>query len=146
MFCGACAGSTGGGIKVSRLLIMTKTVAKEVQIYLHPNAVKKVKMDNKPIPHEVVRATNIFMAVYILVLSFSVLLVALDEFDFTTNFTAVAATLNNIGPGLEKVGPACNFSLFSPGAKLVLIFDMLAGRLELFPMFLLFLPRTWKRF
>ena len=146
MFCGACAGSTGGGVKVSRLVIMVKTVAKEVQIYLHPNAVKKVKMDDKPIPHEVVRATNIFMVVYILVLSFSVLLVALDEFDFTTNFTAVAATLNNIGPGLEKVGPACNFALFSPGVKLVLVFDMLAGRLELFPMLLLFLPRTWKKF
>lgn len=145
MFSGACAGSTGGGIKVSRLVILFKTVTKELHLYLHPNAIKKIKMDQKPIPHEVVRSTNIFMTVYVLIFAASVLLIGLDEYDLTTNFTAVAATLNNIGPGLELVGPTGNFSLFSPMAKCVLIFDMLAGRLEIFPL-LLFTKNTWKKF
>ena len=146
MFVGACAGSTGGGIKVSRLIILFKTVAKELHLYLHPNAIKKIKMDQKTIPHEVVRSTNIFMAVYILIFAGSVLILGLDAYDLTTNFTAVAATLNNIGPGLELVGPTGNFSLFSPLAKCVLIFDMLAGRLEIFPLLLLFTKNTWKKF
>ena len=146
MFLGACAGSTGGGVKVSRFLILAKTVKKELLLYLHPNAVRKVKLDGKPLAHEVVRSTNIFIIVYILIFGFSLLLISLDNFDFTTNFTAVAATMNNIGPGLELVGPAENFSLYSYGAKLVLIFDMLAGRLELFPLLLLFFRNTWKKF
>ncbi|MBR2765888.1 MAG: TrkH family potassium uptake protein [Blautia sp.] len=146
MFCGACAGSTGGGIKVSRLAILFKTVRKEIQIYLHPNAVKKIKMDDKMIPHEVIRATNIFMVVYIFIFCGSVLLVSLDNLDMTTNFTAVAATFNNIGPGLSQVGPSCNFGLLSPFAKIVLIFDMLAGRLEIFPILMLFVPSTWRKF
>ena len=146
MFCGACAGSTGGGIKVSRLAILFKTVRKEIQIYLHPNAVKKIKMDGKVIVHEVVRATNIFMVTYIFIFSLSVLLVSLDNLDLTTNFTAVAATFNNIGPGLSKVGPTCSFALFSPLSKIVLIFDMLAGRLEIFPVLMLFVPSTWRKF
>lgn len=146
MFVGACAGSTGGGFKVSRLVILCKTVRKELHIYLHPNAVKKVKMDGKSIPHEVVRSTNIFLIVYVLIFSASVLLIGFDNFDLVTNFTAVAATFNNIGPGLELVGPTQNFSLFSSFSKCVLIFDMLAGRLEIFPLLLLFKPDTWKRF
>ena len=146
MFVGACAGSTGGGIKVSRLVILCKTVRKELHIYLHPNAVKKVKMDGKSIPHEVVRSTNIFLIVYVLIFSASVLLIGFDNFDLVTNFTAVAATFNNIGPGLELVGPTQNFSLFSPFSKCVLIFDMLAGRLEIFPLLLLFKRDTWKKF
>lgn len=146
MFIGACAGSTGGGIKVSRLIIMGKSVRKELHLYLHPNAVKKIKMDQKSIPHEVVRSTNIFMTLYVLIFAFSVLVLAFDNFDFITNFTAVAATLNNIGPGLEVVGPTGNFSLFSYPSKLVLIFDMLAGRLEIFPLILLFVRDTWRKF
>ena len=146
MFVGACAGSTGGGFKVSRLVILCKTVRKELHIYLHPNAVKKVKMDGKSIPHEVVRSTNIFLIVYVLIFSVSVLLIGFDNFDLVTNFTAVAATFNNIGPGLELVGPTQNFSLFSSFSKCVLIFDMLAGRLEIFPLLLLFKPDTWKKF
>ena len=146
MFVGACAGSTGGGFKVSRLVILCKTVRKELHIYLHPNAVKKVKMDGKSIPHEVVRSTNIFLIVYVLIFSTSVLLIGFDNFDLVTNFTAVAATFNNIGPGLELVGPTQNFSLFSSFSKCVLIFDMLAGRLEIFPLLLLFKPDTWKKF
>lgn len=146
MFIGACAGSTGGGIKVSRLVILCKTVRKELHIYLHPNAVKKIKMDNKSIPHDVVRSTNIFFIVYVLIFSASVLLIGFDNYDLTTNFTAVAATFNNIGPGLELVGPVENFNLFSPLSKCILIFDMLAGRLEIFPLLLLFKRDTWKKF
>ncbi len=146
MFIGACAGSTGGGIKVSRFLILIKSLRKELHLYLHPNAVKKIKMDGKTIAHEVVRSTNIFMSAYILIFAISVLIVGMNNFDLTTNFTAVAATLNNIGPGLELVGPTGNFDMFSYGSKLVLIFDMLAGRLEIFPLLLLFVRDSWKKF
>lgn len=145
MFVGACAGSTGGGIKVSRFAILLKTVKKELEQYIHPKSVRKIVMDGKPVEHEVVRSINVFMITYVLVFSFSVLLIGFDDHDLITNFTAVAATLNNIGPGLELVGPTQNFGVFSGGAKLILIFDMLAGRLELFPLLLLFLPRTWKK-
>ena len=146
MFVGACAGSTGGGIKVSRLVILFKTIKKEVRQGLHPQVVAPVRMDGKLIPHETVRATNVFLATYMIVFTLSVLLVSLDGNELPTNFTAVAATLNNIGPGLEMVGPMENFSLFSSPAKLVLVFDMLAGRLELFPILVLFAPDTWRRF
>ena len=137
MFIGACAGSTGGGIKVSRIILLLKAARKEFQLYLHPNAVKKIKMDQKTVPHETLRSTNIFLSVYLIIFCGSVLLISLDNFDLITNFTAVAATLNNIGPGLEIVGPMGNFSSFSYLSKSVLIFDMLAGRLEIFPLLLL---------
>ena len=103
-------------------------------------------MDGKAIPHEVVRSTNIFFIVFVLIFSGSVFLIAFDDFDLITNFTAVAATINNIGPGLELVGPNGNFSMFSCFSKLVLTFDMLAGRLEIFPLLLLFVRDTWKKF
>ena len=146
MFVGACAGSTGGGIKVSRILILCKAAKKEFQLYLHPNAVKKIKMDQKTITHDILRSTNIYLTLYLLIFAVSILLVSLDNFDMTTNFTAVTATLNNIGPGLEIVGPMGNFSSFSYFSKCVLIFDMLAGRLEIFPLLLLFFKGTWKKF
>ena len=146
MFVGACAGSTGGGIKVSRILILCKAAKKEFQLYLHPNAIKKIKMDSKIISHEILRSTNIYISVYLLIFAASVLLIAIDNFDLITNFTAVAATLNNIGPGFEIAGPMGNFSSFSYLSKSVLIFDMLAGRLEIFPLRLLFFKDTWKRF
>ena len=146
MFIGACAGSTGGGIKVSRILILCKTVRKELHLFLHPNAVKKIKMDGKAIPHEVVRSTNIFFIVYVLIFAASLFLISFDDFDLITNFTAVVATFNNIGPGLELVGPNGNFGLFSWFSKLILTFDMLAGRLEIFPLLLLFVRDTWKKF
>ena len=145
MFTGACAGSTGGGIKVSRLLIMAKTVKKELFSFAHPRGIKKIKMDGHPVAHETVRAVNIFLIAYMLITAFSVLLISLDDYSFTTNFSAVAATLDNIGPGLDQVGPVENFHLFSPFSKCVLIFDMLAGRLELFPLLILFAPSTWRR-
>ena len=146
MFIGACAGSTGGGIKVFRILILCKTIRKELHIFLHPNAVKKIKMDGKVIPHEVLRSTNIFIIVYILIIAGSIFLIAFDDFDLITNFTAVTATFNNIGPGLELVGPIGNFGMFSWFSKIVLTFDMLAGRLEIFPLLLLFVRDTWKKF
>ncbi|MDO4331423.1 MAG: TrkH family potassium uptake protein [Eubacteriales bacterium] len=146
MFIGACASSTGGGMKVSRFLILFKTVVKELRMLLHPRSIKKVRIDDKPVEHEVVRSTNVFVFTYILIFAASMLLLTFDNLDLTTTFTAVAATLNNIGPGLELVGPTGNFSIFSNGSKLVMIFDMLAGRLELFPLLLLFMKSTWKKF
>lgn len=146
MFVGACAGSTGGGIKVSRFVIIFKTIKKELDLIVHPRGVKKIQMDGHSVPHEVVRSTNVFIMVYFLVFLVSLLLLGFDNLDFTTNFTAVAATINNIGPGMELVGPAANYSVFSAPSKIILMFDMLAGRLELFPMLLLILPRSWKKY
>lgn len=145
MFVGACAGSTGGGMKVSRFVILFKTIKKEMSIIIHPREIKKIRMDGHPVEHEVIRGTNVFLAIYFVILMMSVLLISLDNFSFTTNFTAVAATLNNIGPGLDLVGPSKNFSGYSIFSKIVLIFDMLAGRLELYPVVLLLYPATWKR-
>ena len=146
MFAGSCAGSTGGGMKVSRLVILLKTIRRELHLYLHPQGVRAIKMDGKPVEQEVLRSTNVFVITYIILFAFSVLLLSFDEYDLVTNFTAVAATFNNIGPGLELVGPAANFAFLSNPSKLVLIFDMLAGRLELFPLLLLFVPETWRKF
>ena len=146
MFIGACAGSTGGGIKVSRLLILGKTLRKELKQALHPQVVAPVRMDGKLLNHETIRTTNVFMGAYFFIFVVSFLLISLDGFDMVTNFTAIAATLNNIGPGLAQVGPMMNFGSFTNPAKLVMIFDMLAGRLEIFPMLVLFLPDTWRRF
>lgn len=146
MFVGACAGSTGGGMKISRLVILLKTLKKEMHQYLHPNRVGKIKMDGKIVEHETIRSINVFLVAYFLIFALSTLLLAFDGTDLITNFTAVAATFNNIGPGLEQVGPVSNFSLFSNISKLVLTFDMLAGRLEIIPLLLLFMKSTWKRF
>ena len=146
MFIGACAGSTGGGIKVSRFIILNKTIKKELHTLLHPRSVRKLKLDGHTLEHEVVRSTNVFLIAYVLVFALSILLISFDGLDMVTNFTGVSAALNNIGPGLELVGPTQNFSIFSNGAKLVLTFDMLAGRLELFPMLLLFVRETWKKY
>ena len=146
MFIGACAGSTGGGIKVSRILILGKTLGKELKQALHPQVVAPVRMDGKLLNHETIRTTNVFMGAYFFIFVVSFLLISLDGFDMVTNFTAIAATLNNIGPGLAQVGPMMNFGSFTNPAKLVMIFDMLAGRLEIFPMLVLFLPDTWRRF
>ncbi len=146
MFIGACSGSTGGGIKVSRIVLLFKSIGKELSMMIHPRMVKKIKMNKHSVPHEVMRSTNVFMAVYIVILFVSLLLIGINEYDFTTNFTAVAATLNNIGPGLELVGPTQNFGLFSSFSKFVLMFDMLAGRLELFPMLIILVPSCWKKY
>ena len=145
MFIGACAGSTGGGMKVSRIIIIFKGFMREVYTLIHPKQVKKITIDRRPVDREVVRSVNAYVACYILVFATSLLLITIDNKDLVTNFTAVTATINNIGPGLSEVGPASNFASFSIFSKLVLTFNMIAGRLELFPMLILFSPATWKK-
>ncbi len=145
MFIGACAGSTGGGIKVSRILILIKGMAKELKMIIHPKQVKKISLDSKTIDHEVVRSVNAYIVCYVAVFLLSVLVLSFEETDLVTNFTAVTTAINNVGPGLAEVGPASNFSDLSVISKLTLTFDMLAGRLELFPMLILFSPSTWKK-
>lgn len=145
IFCGACAGSTCGGLKISRIVILFKGIGKELQNLIHPKQVKKIVVDKRPVEHEVVRSVNVYVVCMVMVLIFSLLVISFDNHDFTTNFTSIATCLNNVGPGLNLVGPTGNFSFFSPLSKLVLIFDMLAGRLELFPVLLLFSPVTWKK-
>ena len=145
MFVGACAGSTGGGIKVARVVILCKTSLGDMRKMLHPNAVTTVRFEGKPLTDRSIRSVHLFLTVYILIFTVSVLLLSLERFDLVTTFTAVASCINNIGPGLEVVGPMGNFSAFSPAAKLLLAFDMLVGRLEIFPMLLLFAPSIWKR-
>lgn len=144
MFVGACAGSTGGGTKVARVTTLLKTVRKELMIYIHPGSVKKIKAEGKVINHEVVRAINVFFVTYALIFGVSLFLISFENQSVTTSFTSVLACLNNIGPGLEAVGPTGNFAFYSPYAKLVFIFDMLAGRLELYPMLMLFHFGMWK--
>nr|WP_297171635.1 TrkH family potassium uptake protein [uncultured Agathobaculum sp.] len=145
MFIGACAGSTGGGIKCSRIVLLGKSLKKELRYLIHPRVVRVHKMDGHRVQHEVMRSVNAFLIAYLLIFVISVLLVSLTCEDMVTSFTAVATALNNVGPGLELVGPAANFGFLHPLSKIVLMFDMLAGRLELFPMLLLFTPRTWFR-
>ena len=145
MFIGACAGSTGGGMKVSRIIIMLKGVAKELKLAAHPKSVHKISLDGRPIEHETVRIVNAYAIAFTVIYVVSMLLISLDNQSFTTNFTAVAATINNIGPGLDAVGPTSNFGIFSNFSKIVLIFDMLVGRLEIFPMLALISPYTWKK-
>lgn len=144
MFIGACSGSTGGGIKVSRIMILLKTVAKELHSYIHPRSVRKIKIDGKPVEHDVVRSTNVYFITFMVIFAFSVFAISFENMGLVTSFTAVTATINNIGPGLELVGPTQNFSVFSQFSKYVLMFDMLAGRLELFPLLILFHPSALK--
>lgn len=145
MFVGACAGSTGGGIKVSRVLLMIKSVKRELHIIVHPRARMKIKMDDRVVEGDTLRSVNVFIGCYLLIFAVSLLCISVDDFDFTTNFTAITATINNIGPGLGQVGPAGNFGGYSGFSKYVIMFDMLVGRLEIFPMMALFLPQTWRR-
>lgn len=143
MLVGACAGSTGGGIKISRVLILIKRAGEELHKFIFPNSVTKIRLEKKILDREVIHTTSAFLIVYVFIFAVSTLLVSAEGHDLETCFTAVAATFNNIGPGLSGVGPTQNFGFFSDFTKYVLIFDMLAGRLELFPMLILFSPRTW---
>lgn len=145
MFCGACAGSTGGGTKVSRLLIAIKQLKREFDHLFHPQRVKVLMLEGKRLENNVIQTSNVFFIGYFAVFCLSLLLISLDRFDFTTNFTAVASALNNIGPGLGQVGPMYNWGGFSAFSKCVFMFNMLAGRLEIFPMLLLFSVRTWQK-
>lgn len=146
MFIGASAGCTGGGIKVSRVLLLVKNAAREILYILNPRVVKTVKLEGRRVDHETVRGTTSYLIVYIGIFSASVLaVIAAEGCDLVSGFTSVAACLNNIGPGLGAVGPASNFGWMTDISKLILSFDMLAGRLELFPILILFSPSTWKK-
>ena len=145
MFAGASAGSTGGGIKTSRLIIMFKALKREALRILHPQAARVIKLDNVPVQEEVIHGTGTFIVVYSAITVLSVLLVSLDGYDVETSATAVAACINNIGPGLGRVSPIGNFSIFSDFSKIVLFIDMLIGRLEIYPMLVLISPAIWRR-
>ena len=144
MFVGGCAGSTGGGLKVTRVVTLAKAAYADMRKMLHPNAVIRVRMEGRALPEKQVRGVQAYFSVYMLLFAVSWLLLSLDGFDLISTFTALASCINNIGPGLGMVGPTGNFGAFSPWAKLLLSFDMLAGRLEIFPMLLLFVPSTWR--
>lgn len=146
MAIGACAGSTGGGMKVSRVLILSKTARAETRHLLHPHSVEVMTMDGKRVSSEVIRGTMAFFICYAAIAVVSILLVSLDNFGAETSVTSVFATLNNIGPGLSlEVGPFGSYASFSALSKVVLTLDMLLGRLELFPVLLLLSPATWRK-
>lgn len=145
MFVGACAGSTGGGIKVSRLVILVKSGMRDIKKAINPRSVETVKVDKQTVEEPVVKSVSVFFATYIIVLAVSALIVSLDGRDLTTTFTSVIACIGNIGPGLGAVGPTGNFANFSILSKIVLSFDMLAGRLELIPMLMIFTPYAWSK-
>ena len=142
---GACAGSTGGGFKFSRVLIVIRNARNELNFLVHPKAVKRVFMDGHAVEGTTVKSVSAYLGLYVITLVVSIFLVSLDNFDYQTTVTSVIATLNNIGPGLGMIGPMGNYSEFSYFAKIVLMFDMLAGRLELLPFFIIMKPKTWRR-
>ena len=145
MIIGACAGSTGGGLKVARLLLLVKSLMRNIGQVLKPRKVQMVRNNGAVVDEKILDTANAYLAAYVVILFVSFLVISLDNFSVTTNFTAVLACFNNIGPGLEAVGPTCNFSGYSVLSKIVLCFDMLAGRLEIFPMLVLFSRSTWRR-
>lgn len=145
MFIGAMAGSTGGGLKVSRILILFKIAKREMKWLLSPRSVSVVKFENQSLDSQLVNEVNAYFVVFMILTAFSVLILSLDKIDLVSAFTAVVACINNIGPGLNVVGPFGNFSSLSDLSIVVLIFNMLAGRLELFPILMLFSPLTWKK-
>ncbi len=145
MFVGACAGSTGGGIKVSRIIILVKYAMREVYKMVHPSTVRVIQIDKKRIDKSTIENVNVFLTTYLIVFVISILLLSLDGLDITTTVSAVVACLNNIGPGLELVGTTGNYSMFSDFGKMLLSLNMLIGRLEIFPILALFTPSLWKR-
>lgn len=144
MLVGACAGSTGGGFKCGRVLLLFKSLHRNIRKILHPQKVQVIRNNNQVVEEEVLDNTNAYLAAYVVILVLSVIVVSLDNFSMTTSLSAVIACFNNIGPGLDAVGPTCNFGDFGILSKLVLIVDMLAGRLEIFPILVLFSRSTWK--
>lgn len=145
MFIGGCAGSTGGGLKVSRVIILFKSAATEVKRMLRPRCVEHIRLDGKPVETDTVHKVLSYFFFYIMIMLFGVLLISLDGYDFTTNITASLGCLSNVGPGLSLVGPIGSYAVFSPMSKIVLILEMLLGRLEIYPILLLFVPSMWKR-
>ncbi|MDD4000504.1 MAG: potassium transporter TrkG, partial [Bacilli bacterium] len=145
MFCGGMAGSTAGGIKVSRIVMESKIILKEIKYSINPNHISTLKFEGKTVGPSVIKGISSFIAVYFLVLLIGILLISVDGKDLVTNFTATLTCLSNVGPGLALVGPRGNFSSFSGFSQFVLSFVMLSGRLEIFPILILFSPNTWKR-
>ena len=145
MLMGASAGSTGGGFKVSRVIMLFKALKWELRRALHPNAVGRVHIDGDTVSKDTISNTYAFLVAYCLIIIFSTLLLGLEHTSFETNLTAVIACLNNIGPGLDMVGPMGGYADFSVLSKIVLILNMLLGRLEIFPMLILFVPGVWKK-
>ena len=145
MFLGACAGSTGGGIKVVRAVMAFKVIRRGINRTIHPQEVRLIHMDGEAVDDETAESVSAFLLLYVLLFVGAVLLLALDGLDFTTTFSAVAACLNNIGPALGKAGPMMNYNCFSQPGKVLLAFAMLFGRLEVYPMLLLFVPNAWKK-
>lgn len=145
MFLGACAGSTGGGLKVGRLMLLVKSLRRNVRQVLNPNQVQTIQNNGKRVDDRIVLNTQAYFAAYVLIIITSYIIVSLDNFSIATNFSAVVACFNNIGPGFEAVGPTCNFANYSILSKIVLIADMLAGRLEIFPILILLSRNTWRR-
>ena len=145
MIVGACAGSTGGGLKVARVLLLLKSLGRNIRQVMNPKKVQVVRNSGRTVSETVLDNTNAYLAAYTVILVLSFVALSLDGFDVGTNLSAVLACFNNIGPGIEMVGPTQNFAGFSDFSKLVLIFDMLAGRLEIFPMLVLFYPATWRK-
>ena len=145
MVVGACAGSTGGGMKVSRIIIMFKSVWKEIKRMLKPKSVSIVKVNGKKVEESTLNGVYMYVVAYVLFFIVSVLLISLNNFDFATTFSSVLTTINNIGPGIAAVGPVENFSAFSDFSKIIFCLDMLVGRLEIFPFLVLFSPDLWKR-
>lgn len=145
MVCGACAGSTGGGIKVARLLLLGKSLRRSIHLNMHPSEVRCVRFNENAVDEKTIRNVAAYLSAYLAIVVISFLFLSLDGFSLETNLSAVLATINNIGPGFAMVGPSGNFSLFSDLSKLVMIFDMLAGRLEIFPILILFGRSTWRK-
>lgn len=145
MLVGACAGSTGGGLKVSRLIVLLKSIKYEISAVIHPRSVKKMYLDGRVLSNNVIHSIKVYLAIYVLIYFGSVLLISVDNFSFETNISAVMAMFNNVGPGFDMVGPSGNFAAFSTFSKCVLMFDMLAGRLELLPLLVVFSIKTWKK-
>lgn len=145
MVIGACAGSTGGGIKVSRFIILLKSIKEELKRMFHPKAVSILKVNGKKVADSTVHNVFIYFIAYIAIIMGSVLVISFEGFDFPTTFSSVLTTINNVGPGISAVGPVENFAAFSPLSKLVFCFDMLVGRLEIFPLLVLFSASLWSK-
>ncbi len=145
MFLGACAGSTGGGLKVGRMIILVKSAFRELRRAINPNRVKAIKLDGAVIEKDVVITTSTYFVIYMFIIGISSFVLTIDNFDFTTTVTAVVTCINNVGPGLAAVGPVENFADFSDFSKLVLSLNMLIGRIEIFPVLILFMRSTWKK-
>lgn len=145
MCIGACAGSTGGGFKISRIIILGKEIRREIMLLIHPRTVQTIKVDGKKIDQSVSRSVAVFFTIYVAIILTTTLLISFNGFDYETTISSVLATLNNVGPGFSLVGSADNYAKFSVFSKIVFCFNMIAGRLELYPLILLFFPAAWKK-